>query len=198
MQTTRYQFQKDIENANSNNADWLKQAFRSILESEKHFTSKADYIGYSILSVDEKIQAIEEQIKELNVIKKQLKDAKEVALSVGAEMFDAYGIDKLEGGGISSITVTQGKESTTTQLQIYDEDALIDLGYYIKSLDKERVIQEFSKADERARLQSYCDVVIQTTTSFSKLKINKRRLKEESEMNIVKLSDFIEPQKASA
>lgn len=175
MKTTRYQFERDIEGANSNNTDWLKTAFASILESDKHFTSKADYIGYSILSIDEKVQSLDDQIKELQAVKKRLKEAKEIALTIGAEVLIRYGIDKLEGTGISSITLTSSKESVITELIIHDESALMELGYYYKILDTARVMEEFAKADERGRLEPYCDVVIAKTTTQSKLKVNKRR-----------------------
>ena len=175
MKTTRYQFERDIEGANSNNTDWLKTAFASILESDKHFTAKADYIGYSILSIDEKVQSLDDQIKELQAVKKRLKEAKEIALTIGAEVLIRYGIDKLEGTGISSITLTSSKESVTTELIIHDESALMELGYYYKILDTARVMEEFTKADERGRLEPYCDVAIAKTTTHSKLKVNKRR-----------------------
>lgn len=175
MKTQRYQFERDIEGANSSNADWLKTAFASILESDKHFTSKADYIGYSILSIDEKVQSLDDQIKELQAVKKRLKEAKEIALTIGAEVLTQYGIDKLEGMGISSITVTESKVSTATELIIHDEEALMELGYYYKILDTARVIEEFTKADERGILEPYCDVAITKTTTQSKLKVNKRR-----------------------
>jgi hypothetical protein len=175
MKTTRYQFERDIEGANSSNTDWLKTAFASILESDKYFTAKADYIGYSIIGLDEKIQSVDEQIKELQAVKKRLKEAKEIALTVGAEVLTQYGIDKLEGTGISSMTVTQSKSSADTELVILDEAALIELGYYIKVLDTARAMEEFTKADERGRLAPYCDVVITNTTTLPKLKVNKRR-----------------------
>lgn len=175
MKTTRYQFERDIEGANSSNAEWLKQAYKSILESDKHFTSKADYIGYSILSIDEKVQSLDDQIKELQVVKKRLKEAKEIAITIGAEIFTEYGIDKLEGTGISSITMTDTKQSYHQELIITDEDALMELGYYYKILDTARVMDDFTKADERAKLEQYCDVVIITSTTVPKLKINKRR-----------------------
>lgn len=175
MKTTRYQFERDLEGANGNNSDWLKTSFASILASDKHFTSKADYIGYSILSIDEKVQSLDDQIKELQAVKKRLKEAKEIAITIGAEVLTQYGIDKLEGMGISSITLTPAKESVTTELIIHDEEALMQLGYYYKILDTARVLEEFTKADERERLSPYCDVVIAKTTTQSKLKVNKRR-----------------------
>ena len=182
MKTTRYQFEKDIEGASSN-TDWLKQSFQSILESDKHFTAKADYIGYSILGIDEKVQSLDEQIKELQAVKKRLKEAKEVALTVGAEVLTDYGIDKLEGAGISSITVTESKDKTDLELIIHDENALMELGYYFKVLDSARVIEEFNKADERGRLEAYCDVVVTTTVTDAKLKINKRRSANTTDFN---------------
>lgn len=124
---------------------------------------------------DEKVQSLDDQIKELQVVKKRLKEAKEIALTIGAEVLTQYGIDKLEGTGISSITLTPAKESVTTELIIHDESALMELGYYYKILDTARVMEEFTKADERGRLAPYCDVAIAKTTTQSKLKINKRR-----------------------
>lgn len=183
MKTTRYQFERDIEGANGSNTDWLKQSLRSILESDKHFTLKADTIGYGINSLDQKIEGIDEQIKELQSVKKRLKEAKEIALTVGAEIFNDYGIDKLEGMGISSITIVTAKDKIDTELVIHDEEALMELGYYIKVLDTAKVMDDFTKADERAVLSSYCDVILSKTTTYPKLKINKRRNVNSTEVN---------------
>lgn len=188
MKTTRYQFERDLEGANRSNADWLKQSFQSILESDKHFMAKADYIGYTILSIDEKVQSLDDQIKELQELKKRLKEAKEVALTIGAEIFNNYGIDKLEGAGISSITVTEGKDKTDLELIIHDEEALISLGYFTKVLDRERVLSEFTKADERERLSLYCDVIKNTVTTLPKLKVNKRRSSNNSGFNVQEIN----------
>ena len=103
----RYQLEKDIESVNESSALWLKERFIEVLESDKDFTRKCDYFGYSILNLDTKIQSIDEEIKELRLMKEHLKSAKELALQVGAELFSEYGIAKLEGMGISSITLYQ-------------------------------------------------------------------------------------------
>lgn len=175
MKTTRYQFERDIEGVSGSNADWLRQSFVEILESNKYYTAKTDYIGYSIISLDQKIEGIDEQVKELQSIKKRLKEAKEIALTVGAEVLTAYGIDKLEGTGISSITITEAKNKVDTELIITNEAALIELGYFTKVLDTVSILSDFTKADERARLEPYCDVLISTTTTQPKIKVNKRR-----------------------
>jgi hypothetical protein len=118
---------------------------------------------------------LDDQIKELQSVKKRLKEAKEVAITIGAEIFTEYGIDKLEGTGISSITITDVKQSYHQELLIFNEAALINEGYFKVILDTEAIINDFTKADERAILEPYCNVVITTTSTLAKLKINKRR-----------------------
>jgi peptidoglycan hydrolase CwlO-like protein len=73
MKTTRYQFEQTVQNTTANTVEWLKEEFRSILESDKDYTKKADYIGFSVLSIDQRIQSLDEEIKELQQLKKQLK-----------------------------------------------------------------------------------------------------------------------------
>jgi hypothetical protein len=175
MKTQRYNFERQVERASCESQEWLKREFRTILESEKNYTRKADYIGFSIVSIDNKIDGIDEEIKELQELKANLKAAKEIALTTGAEIFQEYGIDKIEGLGISSITI--GKESikTKTKLKILNEDALIKEGYFKVVLDQDAIIQAYSKADEREALLNYCEVSLITEKSNAKLKINKKR-----------------------
>ena len=56
MKTTRYKFEQMVQSANDKSREWLKDEFRAILESDKDYTRKADYIGFSILSIDTRIQ----------------------------------------------------------------------------------------------------------------------------------------------
>lgn len=46
MKTQRYNFERQVEKASLESQDWLKREFRTILESDKDFTRKADYIGF--------------------------------------------------------------------------------------------------------------------------------------------------------
>ena len=175
MKTQRYRFEMQVERAAVESKDWLKREFKTILESEKDFTRKADYIGYSILGIDKKIVGIDEEIKELQELKKNLKAAKEVAATVGAEIFTEYGINKLEGMGISSITLTKEQIKTKTKLRILNEDALLKEGYFKVVLDEEAIIQAYSKADERKELLDFCEVSLESEKIPSKLKINKKK-----------------------
>lgn len=175
MKTQRYRFEMQVERASLESQEWLKREFKTILESDKEFTRKADYIGFSILGIDKKIDVIDEEIKELQELKKNLKAAKEIAVTIGAETFKEYGIDKIEGMGISSITLTNEQIKTKTKLTILNEKELINLGYYKVVADEEAIIKAFSKADEREELQKFCNVNLVREKIPSKLKINKRR-----------------------
>lgn len=175
MKTQRYNFERQVEKASCESQEWLKREFRTILESDKDFTRKTDYIGFSIVSIDDKINGLDEEIKELQELKTKLKTAKEIALITGAEIFEEYGIDKIEGLGISSITIAKESIKTKTKLKVLNENALIKEGYFKVILDTDSIIQAYSKADERAKILNYCEVSLISEKSNAKLKINKKR-----------------------
>jgi hypothetical protein len=180
MKTVRYRFERELERVTDNNKakKWLKDEFKTILESDKGFTRKTDYIGLSIISIDDKVKGIDEEIKELQELKKGLKQAKEIALEVGSEVLNEYGIEKLEGTGVSSITITEPSMSSKLKLNILNHEALINAGYYKKVVDEESVLELMSGADERNRLKEFCEVDVLISKKPSKLKVNKRRNKK--------------------
>ena len=127
--------------------------------------------GYvKIFNVDDNITS---DIK--NEFSNELKAAKEIALTTGAEIFQEYGIDKIEGLGISSITIAKESIKTKTKLKVLNENALIKEGYFKVVLDQDAIIQAYSKADEREALLNYCEVSLISEKSDAKLKINKKR-----------------------
>jgi len=175
MKTQRYRFEREIEQVKKESKAWLREEFKAILESDKHYTRKADYIGFSIASIDDKVKSIDEEIKELQQLKKNLKEAKEIAQEVGAEVFAEYGVQKLEGIGISSITINEMKEKTKEILLISNEDKLIELGYFKKVLDEEKVKDALLDADNRQKILAYADIKISKEIIPAKLRINKKR-----------------------
>lgn len=185
MKTQRYNFERQVEKASLESQEWLKREFRTILESDKDYTRKADYIGFSIVSIDNKIDGIDEEIKELQELKAKLKAAKEIALTTGAEIFEEYGINKLEGLGISSITITKESTKTKTKLKVLNENALIKEGYFKVVLDTDSIIEAYSKADERTKILNYCEVSLITEKSNAKLKINKKRGVNNTELETI-------------
>lgn len=172
---TRYRFEQKVQDVNENSRTWLKDEFKTILEANKSYQSKCDYIGYSILSIDEKISLLDEQINELSEYKAKLKTAKEIALTLGAEVFSEYGISKIEGAGISSITITPSSANKKLSLLAHNKDELINAGFYKKSLDEEAVLKAFSNNEYLELINKYATVIEATVNKPSKLKINKRR-----------------------
>ncbi|WP_415405748.1 siphovirus Gp157 family protein [Sulfurovum sp. CS9] len=175
MKTTRYRFEETVQSATAKTKEWLKEELRAILESDKDYTRKADYIGFSVLSIDKRIESIEEEIKELQELKKSLKTAKELVLTTGAEVFTEYGIDKLDGAGISSITFTGATTSDKTKLIIEDREALIEAGFYKKVLDEEMLRDLYHTSQYKDIIQSYTRLDVTSTPKPAKIKINKRR-----------------------
>ena len=175
MKTTRYRFEQAVQEVKEDSTQWLKDEFKSILESDKDYTRKCDYIGFSIANIDDKVASIDEEIKELQELKKTLKSAKEIALTAGAEVFQSYGIDKLEGAGISSITITKAITKSKSTLEILNEDALIKLGYFTISVDEEAVIEALNMSGDLENISEYARLETVETTSTAKLKVNKRR-----------------------
>lgn len=177
MKTTRYRFEQEVESVTEKKEAraWLYEAFQAILESDKEYTRKADYIGFSLLSLDKKIAVIEEEVSELQALKKRLKAAKELSLEIGAKALHAYGITKIEGAGISSLTLTKERSTAKPLLTVTNETKLIQMGYYKKVLDTDALIDAYNGADEREKIQRYCHVTLEQSIKPAKLKINRRR-----------------------
>ena len=175
MKTTRYKFEQAVQEVKEQNVEWLKEEFIAILESNKDYTRKADYIGLSIASIDEKAASLDEEIKELQQLKLKLKLSKELALRVGAEVFTQYGIEKLEGASISSLTLTPVKTKELKNLEVYNENELIKRGYYKLILDEEEVIKELETLEGKYELLGIASLVTKEVQTIAKLKINKRR-----------------------
>ena len=175
MKTTRYKFEQAVQEVKEQNVEWLKEEYIAILESDKDYTRKADYIGLSIASIDEKAASLDEEIKELQQLKLKLKLSKELALRVGAEVFTQYGIEKLEGASISSLTLTPVKTKELKNLEVYNENELIKRGYYKLTLDEEEVIKELETLEGKYELLGIASLVTKEVQTIAKLKINKRR-----------------------
>lgn len=172
---TRYRFEAIVQDTTEIGKEYLSNEFINILESNKPYQSKADYIGYSILSIDEKINLLDDEIENLKAYKQKLKTAKEIALSVGAKVFDSYGISKIEGAGISSITVTNAIETSKLELKVINEEALIGQGFYKKVLDENKVLEAYAQGDYKDFILQNANVESVIYIRPSKLRINKRK-----------------------
>ena len=175
MKTTIYRFEQSVQEATDASIEYLTSEFKAILESNKDFTRKCDYIGFSIASIDSKVASIDEELEELQELKNKLKLAKDIALRIGAQVFSEYGIDTLEGAGISSITLTKASTKMNFSIYIKDEMKLIEAGYAKLVIDERAIIDAFENIDENPNLYKYARFEAEDKVTPAKLKINKRR-----------------------
>lgn len=90
-------------------------------------------------------------------------------------MFVEYGIDKLDGAGISSITFTGATTQDKTKLIIDNKEALIEAGFYKKVVDEEMVMKYYTSDKYANILQTHAHIEVISTPKPAKIKINKRR-----------------------
>lgn len=174
MKSTDYRLQKEIENIKPDNQEWFKDFVRQILESDKPYYAKADYIGLSIKELDNKISYISDDIKEMQTLKKNLTNAKTIALEATASVLAEYGIDRLDGTAISSITITSQKTKIIEELVILDERSLMELGYFKPVLDTEAIEQALeSKIDDE--INRHVQVETQKEITPARIKVNAKR-----------------------
>ena len=175
MKMINYRLQTEIENIKQDKQAWFKQYIVQVLESEKPYHAKADYIGLSIKEIDNKIDYLTADIKEMTKIKKSLQNAKAVALEAMASVLGDYGIDRIDGTAISSITITPSKTKTKESLKVINGDELIRLGYFTVSLDEEAVKEAILTNKGEKELSQYAQVINTKEVTPAKLKVNYKR-----------------------
>lgn len=187
MKTVNYPFEVLVQNATVQNKQSLVESYKTVLESNKDFMRKCDYICYSIASIDTRVKAIDEEFDYLTKLKITLLEAKQIALEAGADAFAYYGISKLEGSVFESITVSKPVESTKQKLVIVNEKALIDGGFFktVKVIDTQQLLEEYSNG-------TYTDFIKQHTRlenvfepRKAQLVVNRRVMNQEAQSNLV-------------
>ena len=175
MKMTNYRLQTEIENINTGKTEWFKNYVRQVLESNKPYHAKADYIGLSIKELDNKIAYISDDIKELQALKKNLTLAKTTALEATAEVLAEYGIDRLDGTAISSITITPSKTKIKDTLNIINSEELIKLGYFRVVVDEQSVKEAMSTLDGMNEIDKFVEIDVVKEEIPAKIKVNFRR-----------------------
>jgi len=103
------------------------------------------------------------------------KSAKELALEVGAELFGEYGINKLEGAGISSITVYQPLHTPKLTITVNNEQALMKAGFVKEVVDVASIKEAYESGQYKKLIEEHCEVTYDVKEDPKRLKINKRR-----------------------
>jgi len=175
MKMTNYRLQTEIENIKEDKQEWFKDYVRQVLESNKPYHIKADYIGLSIQELQNKIDYLSEDIKEMNALKKSLTTAKATALQATATVLSEYGIDRLDGTVISSITITPHKTKLTETFKVLDADALIKLGFYTVVVDEQSVKDAMLTVEGMDAIDKYVEIGVVNEEVPAKIKVNARR-----------------------
>ena len=161
---------------NSQSKKWFYDTVVAILENQNiSFYSKSDRIAEAFVSLDSKIDYLKEQQKLLASLKKQLEIAKTNGKEQVAKALLSFGIDKLEGLAISSITVSDATDETSTKLEILDEKALIHAGYFSVILDTKAVENALISADQRHEVEEFADMKIELVHKPATIRINRRK-----------------------
>ena len=156
--------------------DWFYQSVINILENQNltSFT-KADQIADAFISLDSKLDYIVEQQRLLASLKKQIEIAKELAKEEVSKALLSFGVTKLEGMKVSSITACKETVKSVAKLQILNEDELLRAGYFKVELDLQAIEEALLSGDRREEVQDYADMKIEKVVKGATIKINKRK-----------------------
>lgn len=156
--------------------DWFRQSITNILENPK-LTSfyKCDAISEAFISLDVKLQYLKEQQRLLANLKKQLEIAKDLAKEEVSKALVSFGVNKLEGMKVSSITASKESVKSVAKLEILNKEALLRAGYFKVELDIPAVEEALLSADKRAEIQDYADMKIEKVVKGATIRINKRK-----------------------
>jgi len=176
MKTTNYRLQTELERLGPlGQEEWFKNYFKEVLESDKPYYAKSDYIALSFMELDNKIKYLSEEIQTLTQLKKRLQEAKTRGLEIAALTLQEYGIDKMEGAAVSSLTITPGKTKTKEEIRIKDPNKVMELGFVKFSVDEKAVQEALNHTEMFAQLDPYIEVSSKEEIIPAKLKINKKR-----------------------
>ena len=195
MKMTNYRLQTEIENIKEDKQEWFKNYVRQVLESNKPYHAKADYIGLSIKELDNKISYIADDIKELQALKKNLTSAKATALEATATVLSEYGIDRLDGTSISSITIIPKKTKLKETFKITNADALIKLGYFSVVVDEQAVKDAMLTVEGMDAIDAFVEVGVVSEETPAKIKVNPRRNSQNNQAT--ELLNLVDSQEAA-
>ena len=175
MKTTNYRLQTELENLTPAKKEWFKNYLKELLESDKPYYVKTDYIALSFLELDNKINYLAEKIKQLGAIRKRLQEAKALALEITAQTLKEYGIDRMEGTVVSSITVIPSKKRLKEHLFIKDPNKIMELGYVTFSVDEKALKEALHTQEGMQELDAFVELSVEEEYIPERLKINKKR-----------------------
>lgn len=190
MKTVSYRLLAEIERLSpSSQKDWFRGYLQEILESDRPYYVKTDYIALSFIELEHRINYLGQEIKSLTALRKKLQQARALGLEIAARILDDYGIEKMEGTVISSLTITPESTKAKEILHIKDPDKVMALGYVKFSVDEAAVKKALRHEEMRKELAPYIEVERTEEHHPPKLRINKKRIHE---VTVVEPDDILD------
>jgi len=176
MKVKKYRLETEIEHLSiDNQKSWFMDYLKSLLESDKPYYQKSDYIALCFFELDNKVDYLANEIKALTAQKKKLEEAKRLGLEITAKTLQTYGIDKMEGTVISSLTTTPSKKKLNRKIVIKDPSKVMELGFVNFTVDRKAIDIALENGEDISELLQHIEVTETTEITLPKLKINKRR-----------------------
>ena len=180
LTTQPSQLEKDLialHTGTTQSKEWFNQSVMNILKAPTQSSfAKADRVAEAFVSLDVKIDYIKEQQKLLASLKKQLELAKSSAKVEVSNALISLGVTKIEGLAISSITATKATDKSVAKLEIMNEDALFNAGFFTVELDREAIEKALLSADQRHEVEQFADMKIELVHKPATIRINKRKI----------------------
>ena len=190
MKTTNYRLQTEIEHLTpTSQKQWFHNYLKEVLESDKPYYVKSDYIALSFMELNNKLLYLTNEIKALGELKKKLTQAKTLGLEIAAQTLGEYGIEKMEGTAISSLTITPQKQKQIETIRIKDPAKIMELGYVSFSVDEKAVKEALAHQEMFEQLDPYIEVSLEEETVQARLKINKKRSTPNATTEAVEILD---------
>jgi len=176
MKVENYRLQTQIEQLSiDNQKNYFIDYLKSLLESDKPYFQKSDYIALCFSELDNKLAYFTSEIKILTAQKKKLEEAKKIGLELTAKTLASYGIDKMEGTHISSLTITPSKKKINRKINIKNPNKVMELGFVNFTVDRKEIDIALENGEDISELLQHIEVTETTEITPPKLKINKRR-----------------------
>ena len=177
MKLVNYALQTQIETLSDiKSKKFFKEYLENILEDEsKPYYQKADYVGLSLNELKNKIDYLAQNIQELQAYKKKLSSSLDIAKVITAEVFNKNGIDRIDGGIISSITLSKETSKVKETLTIKDEKAVMGLGHVQFEPDTESILKAMKTKEGKEELSKFVSISSDIIITPSKVKINTKR-----------------------
>ena len=177
MKLVNYQLQTQIESLSLEKpTEFFADYIRTIIEdNSKPYYQRADYVGLSLNELKSKIDFLAQDIRELQQLKKKLSSALDIAKEITASVFEANGIDRIDGNIVSSLTLTKPSVKTKSSIVVRDAEAVMRLGYIKYEPDIEEITLAMKTEQGFKELDAFVTVSSEDIISPAKIKVNTKR-----------------------